>query len=59
MKEKTTGSLSTDYLSILPSATYLNFSTVTDHNLSNTCHNHFDHSENKDDTELKPMLHSG
>lgn len=51
------GLSSTDYLSILTAPTYLNCSTVSENN-SYSCPNISEHSENKDDLELKPMLHN-
>lgn len=51
----TEGLPSTDYLSVLTEPTYLNCSTVSENN-SNSCPNISEHSENKDDFELKPML---
>ncbi|XP_060867787.1 vascular endothelial growth factor receptor 1 isoform X2 [Metopolophium dirhodum] len=57
MRMNTEGSVSTDYLSLLTAPTYLNCSTVSENNL-NSCLNSSEHSENKDDLELRPMLHN-
>ncbi|KAF0766886.1 vascular endothelial growth factor receptor 1 isoform X2 [Aphis craccivora] len=57
MRMNTEGSVSTDYLSLLTAPTYLNCSTLSENNL-NSCLNSSEHSENKDDLELRPMLHN-
>lgn len=57
MRMNTEGSHSTDYLSLLTAPTYLNCSTMSENN-SNSCLNISEHSENKEDHELKPMLHN-
>ncbi|VVC44268.1 Protein kinase, ATP binding site,Tyrosine-protein kinase, active site,Immunoglobulin [Cinara cedri] len=57
MRMNTEGGHSTDYLSLLTEPTYLNCSTVSENN-SNSCLNISEHSENRDDLELKPMLNS-
>ncbi|XP_022178523.1 vascular endothelial growth factor receptor 1 isoform X3 [Myzus persicae] len=57
MRMNTEGSVSTDYLSLLTAPTYLNCSTVSENNL-NSCLNSSEHSDNKDDLELRPMLHN-
>lgn len=57
MRMNTEGSVSTDYLSLLTAPTYLNCSTVSENNL-NSYLNSSEHSENKDDLELRPMLHN-
>lgn len=57
MRMNTEGSPSTDYLSLLTTPTYLNCSTVSENN-SNSYPNISEHSENKEDLELKPMLHN-
>jgi len=58
MRMNSEGSPTTDYLSLLTAPTYLNYSTVSENN-SNSCPNISEHSENKDDLELRPMLHTG
>ncbi|XP_025418891.1 vascular endothelial growth factor receptor 1 isoform X3 [Sipha flava] len=57
MRMNTEGSPSTDYLSLLTAPTYLNCSTVSENN-SNSYPNISEHSETKEDLELKPMLYS-
>lgn len=57
MRMNTEGSPSTDYLSLLTAPTYLNCSTITDNN-SNSCPDISEHSDEKVDLELRPMLHN-
>lgn len=57
MRMNTEGSHSTDYLSLLTAPTYLNCSNISENN-SISCPNISEHSESKDDLELRPMLHN-
>ncbi|XP_050544021.1 vascular endothelial growth factor receptor 1 isoform X2 [Daktulosphaira vitifoliae] len=52
LRMNTEGAPSTDYLSMLTAPTYLNYTPVSENNSQNVS----DHSETKDDFELKPML---
>lgn len=57
MRMNTEGAHSTDYLSLLTAPTYLNCSSMSENN-SNSCQNLSEHSDEKVDFELRPMLHN-